>query len=153
MRPRDYSLRFVEQVTPSEYCEVARRQQCAVRDVSFHQCGGEYFARKICRLIHIALAASRPATQSERNTVLAENVGQSFEFSNVRSGEYHVLAFRYHLLDFFQHGGNGAVKAGCGLGNECDWRLGFDAAGDAEVFHVGAGQAVEVSLPVLGRDI
>ena len=89
----------------------------------------------------------------KRDVVFGEDVGEAFDFSDVGDGEENALAIGVELLHFFQHGGNRAVEAGRGLGEECDGCLRRQAAGDAEVFDIGAGKSRGFLPPIVRRQI
>ena len=115
LRARDDRLGLVEQIARAEDREIRVGQDDAVGDVGLGQRGGEHFAGEVRSFVGVTFAAARAAAQAERHGVLAENVGQAFDFAGVRHGDQDPLAVRDQLLHFLEHGGNRAVEAGRGL--------------------------------------
>ena len=113
-----HRLRLVEQIARAENGEVGVRKDDAIGDVGLGQRGGKHFAGEIGSFVGITLSAARAAAQAEGHGVLAENVGQAFDFAGIGHGNQDSLALRNQLLHFLEHGGNRAVEAGRGLGVE-----------------------------------
>ena len=118
LRTRDHRIRFVEQIARAKNGEIRVGENDAVGHVGLGQRGGEHFAGEVGSFVGVTFSAARPAAQAERHGVLAENVGQAFDFAGVRDGNQDALAVRNLLLHFLEHGGNRAVEAGRGLGVE-----------------------------------
>ena len=118
LRTRDDRLRLIKQVTRAQDGEVGVREGDAIGHVGFGQRGGEQFAGEIGSFVGVTFSAAGPAAQAERNSVLAENVGQALDFSGIGDGDQHSLAVRDQLLYFLEHRWNRAMEAGCGLGME-----------------------------------
>ena len=118
LRTRDHRIRFIEQIARAQDGEVGVRQHHTIGNVGLGQRGGEHFAGEIGSLVGITFSAARAAAQAERHGVLAENVGQAFDFAGVGHGNQHPLALRNLLLYFLEHGGNRAMEARRGLGME-----------------------------------
>ena len=118
LRTRDHRIRFIEQIARAENGEAGVGEDDAIGHVGLDQRGGQHFAGEVGSFVGVTFAAARAAAQAERNGVLAEDVGQAFDFAGVRHGDQDALALRNLLLHFFEHGGNRAVEAGRGLGVE-----------------------------------
>ena len=109
-------LRLIEQVTRAQNGELRVGEGDTIGHVGLGQRGGKQFAGEVGSFVGVTLSAAGAAAQAERNSVLAENVGQALDFAGVGDGDQHSLAVRNQLLYFFEHGRNRAVEARCGLG-------------------------------------
>ena len=115
---RDHRIGLIEQIARAQNREVRVGKNHAIGHVGLGQRGGKHFAGEVGSFVGITFSAARPAAQAERHGVLAENVGQAFDFTGVRHGNQDALALPNLLLHFLEHGGNRAVEAGRRLGVE-----------------------------------
>ena len=86
LRTRDDRLRLIEQIARAQDGEVGVGERDAIGDVSLGQRGGKQFAGEIGSFVGVTFSAAGAAAQAERNSVLAENVGQALDFAGVGDG-------------------------------------------------------------------
>ena len=76
----------------------------AVGDVGLSERGGEDFSGEVTGLVGVTFAAAGAASQTKRDVVLGEDVGEALDFAGVGDGKEHLLAVGGELLDFLKHG-------------------------------------------------
>ena len=118
LRTRGDCVGFVEEIARAEDGEIRFGQQDAIGDVGRGERGGEDFAGEVAGFVGIAFAATGAASQAKRDIVFGEDIGKALDFASVGDGEEDAFAFGVELLHFFQHGGNCAMEARRGLGEE-----------------------------------
>src|ERR1700694_3426396 len=119
-RPLHHHFRIVKQVACAKEHQARLGQYHAIRNGSAHDGGGREVSGEVGGFIQISLAArSRiAAAHAERHLVFREDVRQALHLAGVGCRKDHAPAFTGELLDLVHHGGDRAVEAGGGLGEQ-----------------------------------
>ncbi len=122
MRARCNRVGLVEEITRAEDRKMSLGKDHAVGDIRLGERSGVDFSGEVTGFVGITFAATRAASQAKADVVLGEDVGEPLDFAGVRHREQNLISVARELLDFFQHRGNRAMKAGSRLREKRDGR-------------------------------